>query len=61
MQIPKNKVVEFIRSKGNEDLARQAEQQLPDQIDPQQHADQLQKYGVKPQELMSKMGHTFGR
>jgi hypothetical protein len=60
VQIPKSKVVEFIRSKGNEDLARRAEQQLPDQVDPQQHADQLRQLGIKPQEIMSKIGQTFG-
>ncbi|WP_055589595.1 hypothetical protein [Peterkaempfera griseoplana] len=60
MQIPKDKVVEFIRSKGDEDLARQAEQQLPDQIDPKQDAGQLKKFGVQPQELLSKIGHMFG-
>ena len=56
MEIPKDKVLELLRAKGHEDQVDQAEQELPDQVDPDKHADLLEKFGVSPQELMSKLG-----
>jgi predicted PhzF superfamily epimerase YddE/YHI9 len=52
MEIPKDKIIELIRQKAGGDQAQQAEQQLPDQVDPEQHADLLSKFGIDPQELL---------
>lgn len=60
MQIPKDAVVNFLRSKGQEGLAEQAEQQLPDQVDPQQHRDQLEKVGINPDDLAGSIGGLLG-
>ncbi len=59
MQIDKNTVVEMIRERGDADKAGQAERELPDQVDTDQHADLLERFGVNPQELMGKF--TGGR
>ena len=56
MQIPKDQILEFLRSRGDNDKASQAEGELPDQVDTDQHAGLLEKYGIDPQELISKVG-----
>ena len=56
MQIPKEQILEFLRSRGENDKASQAEGELPDQVDTDQHGGLLEKYGIDPQELISKLG-----
>jgi hypothetical protein len=56
MQIPKDKILELLRSRGDNDKASQAEGELPDQVDTEQHADVLKKFGIDPQDLISKLG-----
>ena len=56
MNIPKDKIIELIRDRGDQDQAQQAERELPDQVDPDQDADLLQRFGINPQELLSKIG-----
>jgi hypothetical protein len=53
MEIPKDKILELIRERAGGDKADQAAGELPDQVDPQQHAGLLQKFGIDPQELLS--------
>jgi hypothetical protein len=55
--IPKDQIVSFLRSKGKDDLADQAERLLPDQVDPEQHQEQLNKLGVNVPDLL---GHLVG-
>jgi hypothetical protein len=52
MEIPKDKVLELIRERAGGEQADQAANELPDQVDPEQHADLLSKFGVDPQELL---------
>jgi uncharacterized protein (DUF2267 family) len=52
MQIPKDKVLELIRDRVGGDKADQAANELPDQVDPEQHAGLLQKFGINPQDLL---------
>ena len=56
MQIPKEQILELLRSRGDNDKASQAEGELPDQVDTDQHAGLLEKYGIDPQDLISKVG-----
>jgi hypothetical protein len=53
MEIPKEKILELIRQRGDEGQAAQADQELPDQVDPEQHSGLLEKFGINPQELLS--------
>jgi hypothetical protein len=55
VQIPKEQILEFLRSRGDQDKASQAEGELPDQVDTDQHAGMLQKYGIDPQDLMGSL------
>ena len=60
MEIPKDKVLEVLRDKGAEDKLEQAERELPDPVDPEKHADQLQKLGIDPQDLLGSVGGKLG-
>lgn len=59
MQIDKQQVVELLRERGDTDKAEQAKQQLPDQVDPEEHSDLLSQVGVEPQELLAKARDIF--
>ena len=56
MEIPKDKVLELLRQQGNDDQAEQADKELPDQVDPDRDSGLLAKFGIDPQELLSKLG-----
>ena len=56
MEIPKDKVLDLLREQGKDDQDDQAQQELPDQVDPEQHAGLLQKFGLDPQDLIGKLG-----
>jgi DNA-binding protein H-NS len=54
VQLDKNMILDLLRERGQQDQASQAEQELPDQVDTDQHANLLQKFGLDPQELIQK-------
>jgi hypothetical protein len=56
MQIPKEQILDLLRQQGKDDQVGEADQQLPDQVDPQQDAGLLQKFGIDPGDLLSKFG-----
>jgi hypothetical protein len=56
MEIPKQQILDFLREQGKDDQVGEADQQLPDQVDPEQHAGLLQKFGINPADLLSKFG-----
>ena len=60
MEIPKEKILDLLREKGAEDKVQQAEQELPDQVDPEQHRDQLEKLGINPDDLLGGIGDKLG-
>ncbi len=55
MEIPKDKILEMLQQQGKVDHVDQAKQELPDEVDTDQHSDLLQKLGLNPQELVSKL------
>jgi hypothetical protein len=60
VEIPKEKILDLLREKGAEDKVQQAEQELPDQVDPEQHRDQLEKLGINPDDLLGGIGERLG-
>jgi hypothetical protein len=56
MQIPKEQILELLRSRGDNDKANQADGELPDQVDTDRHAGLLDKYGIDVQDLLSRFG-----
>jgi hypothetical protein len=59
VQIDKETVLNLIRERGGEGKAQEAQSELPDQVDTEQHRDLLERFGVKPEELLG--GVTGGR
>jgi hypothetical protein len=59
MQLDKNTIIEFLRQRGDDQNADRADQELPDQVDTEQHAGLLERFGLDPAELMSRF--TGGR
>jgi hypothetical protein len=58
MQIPKDTILSFIQQRMGGEQATQADAQLPDQVDPERHADLLSQLGLDPHELLSHVsGH----
>lgn len=56
MEIPKDKVLDLIRQKGDAGKADQAQQELPDNVDPERDSGLLSKFGVDPKELLGGLG-----
>ena len=56
MESPNTKILELLRSRGDEDKADQADQELPDKVDPERDSGMLSKFGIDPSELLSKFG-----
>ena len=64
MKLSKETIVDLLRSRGDHDKAAQAEQELPDEVDDDQHGRLLDKFGIDPKDLMGKLGglgKRFGR
>ena len=60
MQIDKDQVIDFLRQQGRHEQADQAQQELPDQVDTEQHADLLSRFNINPQDLLGKLGGLGG-
>ena len=56
MEIPKEKILDLLREQGKSDQAAQADKELPAQVDPERHSGLLEKFGLKPQDVLSKLG-----
>lgn len=56
MNIDKAKILDFLRERGEQDKAQQADEELPQQVDTDdpQHQNILQKLGIDPMELAKK-------
>ena len=52
MEIPKQQILSLIESRMGSGQAQAAADQLPDQVDHEQHADLLSTFGIDPQELI---------
>ena len=60
MEIPKEKIIELLRGRGEQERAAQAERELPDQVDTEQHAGLLSKFGIDVQDLAGKLPGGIG-
>jgi hypothetical protein len=56
MEIPKDKILELLRQRGDDDKAQQADQQLPDQVDTEKHRGILDQLGIDPEDLLGSLG-----
>jgi hypothetical protein len=60
VEIPKEKILELLRERGDHDKANQADQELPDQVDTDKHGDLLGKLGLDPGSLLGGLGGKLG-
>ena len=60
MQIPKDAILDLLRQRGQGDQAAQADQELPGQVDTDQHAGLLSKFGLDVTDLMQMFGGGGG-
>jgi hypothetical protein len=55
MQIDKQQILALLRDLGDQQHVHRAEQELPDQVDPQRDAGLLERLGLDPQDLLSRL------
>lgn len=60
MNIPKDKILDMLRSRGDHDKAEKAAAELPDQVDTDQHGDLLSKFNIDPKRLADGLGDKLG-
>jgi len=56
MKMDKNTILDLLRSRGDHAGAEQAERELPDEVDAEQHGGLLEKFGVNPKDILGKLG-----
>jgi hypothetical protein len=61
MQIPKDKILDMIRSRGDTDKATQAQNELPEQVDTDNDGGLLAKFGIDPSDLIGNLRDKFGK
>jgi hypothetical protein len=61
MEIPKDKILELLRDRGDYDKTEQADRELPDQVDPERDKNILDRLGIDPQELVGNLGGLGGK
>ena len=60
MNIDKSQIISMLQSMGNHDQAAQAETELPDTVDTEQHAGLLDKLGIDVSALAGKLPGGLG-
>jgi hypothetical protein len=56
LQFDKETIVNLLRERGDTEQATKAQQELPDQVDTDRDVGLLQRFGVDPSELMTRVG-----
>ena len=56
MEIPKDKILDLLRQRGDDEKANQADQELPEKVDTERDAGLLSKLGIDPQDLLGGLG-----
>ncbi len=60
MEIPKDKILEMIKGRGDDAQAQQAAGELPEQVDTDRDQGLLAKFGIDPKDLIGGLGSKFG-
>jgi hypothetical protein len=61
MNIDKDTILNMLRDNGQDGAADQAKQDLPDQVDTDQHTGLLGKFGINPADLIGKVTSGGGQ
>ena len=54
MQIDKNQILDLLKQQGQHDRAAEADRELPQQVDTDQHAGLLERFGLSPTDLVQR-------
>jgi hypothetical protein len=60
MEFDKDTILNFLRGQGETEKAERAQNELPDKVDTDRDAGLLEKLGIDPQDLLSKLGGGLG-
>jgi hypothetical protein len=60
MEIPKDKILDLLRERGDHDKAERADRELPDQVDPERDKGILDQLGIDPQDLLGNLPGGLG-
>ena len=60
MEIPKEKILDLLRQRGDNDKAERADQELPDRVDPERDRGILDQLGIDPQDLLGNLPGGWG-
>ena len=60
MQFDKSQILDLLRSQWDTDKAEQADRELPDQVDTDQHGGILERLGLNPADLVAKLAGGGG-
>ncbi len=60
MQIPKDKILEMIKSRGDHDQADKAQSELPEKVDTDKDKGLLAKFGIDSKDLIGGIGGKLG-
>ena len=56
MEIPKDKILDLLRERGDHGKADEADKELPDTVDTDRDSGLLSKLGIDPQDLLGGLG-----
>jgi hypothetical protein len=59
MEIDRHHLIELLREKGKDEHVQHVIDELPEKIDHEKHAQQLQKLGIDPGELAQKAARSL--
>ena len=60
MQFDKQQIIDLLKNRGDHDKAQQADQELPEQVDTDQHSGMLDKLGLSADDLPGGIGGKLG-
>jgi hypothetical protein len=60
MQFDKSQILDLLRSQGDQGKAEEADRELPQQVDTDQHGGILEKLGLNPADLIAKLAGGGG-
>jgi hypothetical protein len=55
MKIDKDQIVGMLRDRGDHQRADEAERELPGEVDHEEHAGMLDRFGLDPKDVLSKI------
>ncbi len=61
MEIPKDKILQMIKSRRGRGEAEKAQAELPEQVDPEKDKGLLAKFGINPKDLIGGIRGKLGR